>query len=198
VCVWLTGVSVSRRSQEQRGKEGAGRGSQRAKAHDSQEEESVVFCRLASGAAKESQRLFRAAARLLDHHFQGRCLFYVCVCVRACFFFKKKIQPLQFCWAGDIVNCGRVSKGLYQVSINEQLWRAKLYADFEVCDELKAMPARQAYLKLASSNHPGCRPKFPGLSLVEVYHERAQKWLDESNKANPKKLVACVFADCVL
>ncbi len=95
--------------------------------------------------------------------------------------FEKK-----FCWAVDIINCGRVSKGLYNISINEQLWRAKLYADFAVCDEMKSLPAREAYLKLASSGHPNCNPLKDGVMLVDAYHRRARKWLEESIKVFQK------------
>ena len=86
----------------------------------------------------------------------------------------------------DIINCGRVSKGLYNISINEQLWRAKLYADFAVCDEMKSLPAREAYLKLASSGHPNCNPLKDGVMLVDAYHRRARKWLEESIKVFQK------------
>jgi hypothetical protein len=72
-----------------------------------------------------------------------------------------------------------------RISQDEQLWTAKLYDDWGVvCDKHKGMPPKDAYLSLASDGVCGaCLPKRPGLSLLEMYHARARKWLNESIKA---------------
>lgn len=99
------------------------------------------------------------------------------------------IVIFRFCFAGDIISCGRVSKGLLSVSLDEHLWRAKLYDDWNItCEVHKAMPAREAYLALASRGRcaPGsaCVPRRPFTSFIEMYHLRARKWLNESIKVS--------------
>ncbi len=103
------------------------------------------------------------------------------------------IVIFRFTFAGDIVSCGRVSKGLLRISQDEQLWRSKLFDDFSIsCEAHKTMSARDAYLALASvgTTCGVCRPLRPNLSLIDTYHSRARKWLNESIRTDREQALS--------
>lgn len=90
----------------------------------------------------------------------------------------------RFCDALDVVVCGRVCTSLRRLSLDEQLWRSKLFTDFscsspDVEDQL-AKGARALYLQLGSKVLPNWTPNRPGLGFAEVYKARAIKWIQES------------------